>query len=222
MLKIRNRLAHRRKSDAGDALLVMSIFFCIFFTLCAGLAIDLTKAVQTKGQYQLMAQDATSAAARNVDLKGNIKPVAVNDVISVYNARFAGVARNDTEVGTYDATSGGRGQCKTVKVPGAGEKTAPYMILTIANRMGDNANNRRQSDSHASWTSEDGKLVSDLSNPDYDGDAHRYYSVRAEIWDTSPNFMMGMWGRPCQQLYTTVSSVTFGSQEDVDDFDDEK
>lgn len=199
------KVFNRRINDRADAILVMSIMFVPFFFLCAGFAMDLTKAVYVKQQYQIMGQEATTAATRQLNVNGSITEAAVSVVVKTYTERFNG-ARNDS----LEATSGGRGLCPTVKTP-EGIKQAPYMIITI--------DGGRNNDGVAPviYKSANGAIPTNPSSGNYNP-TEKYYSISAKVYDTAPNLIMGMFNRPCQMIESDASSIAFGSQEDIEDF----
>ena len=197
----------QRQNDHGDAILVMSVILVPFFFLTAGFAMDLTKAVYVKQQYQIMSQEATTAAARNIDSSGSLTPQAAAATVRTYTERYSG-ARNDSREGT----SGGRGVCPTVETPD-GVKRAPYMVITInGGRNGDGVQ-------PVIYKSEAGSIPTVPSAGNF-APGSRYYSIKATIYDASPNLILGMFNRPCQNITSDVSSISFGSQEDLNDFQD--
>ena len=212
----------RRRSDRGDAILVMSVIFVPFFFLAAGFAMDLTKAVYVKEQYQTMGQEATTAAARNIDSKGSITEAAPAAVVQTYQDRFNGTSttavnqENGNNYSTLEGSVGVRNSsCTTVKV-GNQTYNAPYMVITLSGGRNDLDSVNGTSYSPV-YTSEAYGAPVLKTGTVYDP-SKRYYTISAVIYDTAPNLMLGMFGVPCQQTVSTVSSITFGSQEDVYDF----
>jgi len=200
----------RKNSDTADAILTMGVIFIMFLLLCAGFAVDLQKAVWAKGQYQQMGQDATTAGTRLILSNGGIQESGVKKAVDTYMARFTGV-NADGGVSTKEATVGARSSvCNKVDVNGT-EKNAPYMELTLSK---DRAFNTDVNTS-VKYVSEGGAspvAISGVYNP-----AQKYHVLNARIWDSAPNLIMNMFGRPCQQIISDVSSVSFGSQEDLKD-----
>lgn len=222
-MKFLPNLRKRARSDRGDAILVMSILFIPFMFLITGFAMDLTKAVYVKQQYQIMGQEATSAATRTVDTKGSIKSTAVQQVVNVYAERFAGIDSSGINSGNGDNYSTREGSqsvrtsvCTTVTLPNGQVKQAPYMELSLNGGRND-IDNVNSSALEARYTSEGGAVPVPTTGYPYNTTV-RYYAINATVWDTSPNLIMGMFARPCQQVKSVVSSITFGSQEDVFDF----
>lgn len=217
-----NRLKFRRRSDRGDALLVMSIIFVPFMFICVGFAMDLTKAVYVKQQYQIMGQEATTAAARNLNSNGSITNSAAAQVVQVYADRFKGKdsstvnSGNSNNFSTNEATYGVRDSaCQTVTLEDGSTKPAPYMVITLNGGRND-VDNLNGTTNEVVYVSEGGAAPT-IRSGTYN-DFARYYTISARIYDTAPNLLLGMFGKNCQQVVSEVSSVTFGSRNDVDSF----
>lgn len=229
MLKLVEKIRNRQTSDRADAIFVASVIFIPFMFIMSGFAMDITKAVYVKQQYQIMGQEATSAAARAIDPDGSIRPDAPQIMVNTYRDRFTGSDSDSVNASyggdTLEGTAGVRNSnCRTVEVDTNGDGdgdtvfNAPYMTITLDGGRNDIAG-INGTPIAATWTSEGYGAPVQKTGTTYDQNV-RYYSMSATIWDTAPNLILGMFGSPCQVVKTEVSSVTFGSQEDLDDFTD--
>ena len=200
---MRKLLQRRRREDRADAILTMSIIFVGLFALCAGFAIDISKSVYVKSSFQVMAQEATSEAARFVDARGMLTQEAASAVPGYYTAQFDGEAG-----GMARANEGGR--CQTVNVNGTDYK-APYMEITLSEARGAGGVTPPVT---YKWDPTNGFRASSGSYLS----TGTYRVVTAKVWDTAPHLMLGIVGLDCQSTFSEVSSITFGSQEDVENF----
>lgn len=228
MNRIRKRKAQNQES--GDGIFVMSVIFTMFFALVMGFAIDISKAVYVKGSHVNLAQEAASEAVRKVGVTGSLSspdnPLedgtnSVSAFIDYYNLGFT----NNGTGGEIQALSR-RGRCTTVDVPGVGETAAPYIEIQLYSKRGSKYDPEIERTGYYwkpgmdSSNPGEGLPSSDPTAPAYNSSA-TYRVISAKVWDTSPNVMLGIFGLDCQQTLADVNSITFGSQEDVDNWEGE-
>lgn len=220
MLSVSNllkRAIERKRSDAGDAILVMSVIFIPFFFIVIGFSIDLTKAVYVKQQYQTMAQEAANDAASQILENGSIRESAVDSAVYNYtqrrfsdddSAKYHFNETNELIDKEYNST-----KCAKIYYEDK-EYDAPLMFITLSGGRGQNDTVRpvEYMSSNGLWA----QLIKDGENVYSENDIYR--KMELTVYDTSPNLIMGMFGRGCQYTTSTVSSVQFGSNEDSNDW----
>lgn len=213
-----SRVKHRRVSDLGDAILVMSVIFVPFFFIVAGFAIDLSKAAYVKQQYQTMAQEAANDAARQINEKGSIKESAVDN--AVYNYTQRRFEDDDSNKEHFSETKElmdkeyNSDRCAKIYHEGK-EYDAPLMFITISGGRGQNDTVPpvRYMSSNGLWAY---PVVSDVDTGYSDSNIYR--KIELTVYDSSPNLIMGMFGRGCQYTKSVVNAVQFGSNEDANDW----
>jgi Flp pilus assembly protein TadG len=199
----------------------MGIIFVPFIMIVAGLAMDLSKSVYAKSSFQSFSQEAANNATRTVNNQGDLTFASVRNFIDYYNAQTnnqsGGVDLSGTTPATKDgeaavwSQTGRTGPCQKVKGPAGDDKTAPYIQLNFYNKRSYKQDS--SADSQESFVSEGGSYPTTPSSF-----TPGLKVLTATVYDSVPNIMLGMAGKPCQRIISNVSSVVFLSQEDVDKF----
>ena len=205
------RFIRKRLNDRGDGILTMSVILIPIFMISIAFSVDLTKATYVKQQFEKQAQDATSVGIRSIGVDGSLTADAPRLVVNEYQRFFN--EENVTRESAFRST-----KCSEIpkeKILG-GEPTgesyeAPYMEITIYGGR----NSKDAQDRGATWVFAGGELI--RAPMEYVPSAHaeKQRSVKAVVWDTSPNYFFGVIGMPCQYVRSTVSSIAFGGNEEL-------
>lgn len=226
MQKLLSILKKRNASDTAAATLVVGIVSILFLCLCMGFALDLTKNAYIKNAQTSKAQESVEAAVKTVDSRGSLAnfnmdktgqiPDVVYKVASAYKDQNS-ANYNNSLVGEGDhlddAASFNSEQCSTRNIIKWGSSTPqpaklPYMVVKVDQTRGfDNATDS------VVYTIEGNEAPIKRAGNFRSGAS--YHVVSAEIHDASANFMMGMFGMPCQSYTSKVSAISFGSQQDL-------
>lgn len=194
------------KRDKGDAILVTAIIAIPFLYLCMGIAIDLANMVIQKNAYTNVAQRGADAAIRQIGNQGSLGPKNAGDTalpssVKTFISTYKAEGLNRAEIQKSD-------RCKSMEIPGLGKKTMPYMEITLDTKR----NVGISSPEAVKYVSEGNKAPTLVQNAPY----KRYIALSAVVYDASPNLILGMFNEGCQLYKSTISSIAFGSQEDVD------
>lgn len=202
------------KKDKGDAIFITILVSLILILGVAGLVLDLGKNVVFRTNYTSIAQTASQSAVKKINAKGSLTAESYSEFITDYYSKAHGVPHNKTKFFTNG--------CK-ITVPGVNnskpfEYTSPYFKIALSGNRGDSISKDPFKASNKTYIHGTGKeIMSQISNlkTTLQGNNTVYRVFNVEVFEAIPNFMLGMMGMDCQQLNINVSSVAFGSQEDL-------
>lgn len=196
---------NKRNKDRASATLVTGIISFMFLALCMGTALDISKNSFLSGSFKTRAQQASQASLKTLDARGGLKSTAANSFVTEYI--------NDGIGDESKYFSSNTGQCRTMDVDGWDGKTVsnaklPYIVIKFDTDR--KVGNTSGGPVYVSTNGDTPKLVSGKFDV-----ATKYTVINAKVTDAAPNFMLGMFGVPCQKFSPNVSSITFGSTQDL-------
>jgi hypothetical protein len=193
------------RKDVASATLVTGIISALFISLCAGLAIDVSKNVYLKESFTSRAQQSTQVAIKEMNSRGSLKVSAPAKLVTEYSgiSSTSSYERDETKVWT--------GSCTTRSITSWDGKeltaTMPYIVIRMDTQRA------LGTVSNVVWVSEGGgtpEIVSGTYDPTV-----KYSVIAADVHDSSANLMLSMFGMPCQDYDQKVSAISFGSVSDL-------
>jgi len=189
------------KTDKADSTLIIFLISIPLVLIVMGFVSDLNKNVNARIVFSTSAQESAQASIRTVDSSGSLNKNTVYAFINEYKRQS-----NPSTAHTNDIASLKSETCNTVMVDGI-ERQAPYIKITLGNERGES-----QPAASTFYTSENFNTSTiDGARPS----PGNYKVINAEVYDSSTNDW-GIFGLPsCQTHHSTVSAVSFGSNEDI-------
>lgn len=197
------KLMNTLNDDKADSALIIFLLSIPLLLIVMGFVTDLNKNVNAKIAFNTAAQESAQSSVRTVNAAGSLNSEAATAFVNEYNYQISPSGSHTNEIGAYKSET-----CNTVMVNGT-EQKAPYIQIKLNAERGSNAKGSGASSETA--TSIGGGALSNLDRLNNTGD---YKVISAEVYDTSTN-NWAFFGLPnCQTHHSTVSAVTFGSNED--------
>jgi hypothetical protein len=188
------------RNDRADSVLVTVILTMPALMLGAGFAADMSKSAYVSTSYSSMAQRSVETAVTSINAKGSLDNNSVRKFVSEFQNQSNGSTSHTNET----LTSGPTG-CSTRVINGV-TRQLPYMEITLGTARG----NSSIGDTTA-WKIPDGTSVTNqVLDPKV-----KYKVISADVYTGSPNFILGMFGVPCQYLKSSVSAISFGDNTDL-------
>lgn len=189
------------KRDSANAVLVTVIIAMPFIMIAAGFAADMSKSAYVSSSYSSMAQRSAETAVKSINSRGSLDNNSVRKFISEFEAQngISTLHTDETLQAGTDTT------CSSRVIDGATRKL-PYYEITLGTARGAGAVGAT-----SVWKIPTGAAV---ANKTLDP-AAKYKVISATVYTGSPNFILGMFGTPCQYLKSPVSAISFGDQEDL-------
>lgn len=208
------RVVERSDRDRGSSTLIIAIIGGAVLVFMAFACIDIASIGYMKNQQNSQAQDAAEAGAAVLTPTGSLSSASALRVAEQYLERRHGdgsaVWRNSSNPLAPKAV--GNGPCSTRLINGA-KVQVPYIVVKLARKraLGTTA--------EVTYTYRNGQWVggvdaSGLPLP-VANRAVVYNVANVTVYDTATTTMMANFGKPCQNLTSTVSATTFGSNEDL-------
>lgn len=217
-------MAGVRRRDRGAAALAAMVLSSMFLILLVSLALDLSKNTMMKHSQDNQTQDSSTVAVKQVDSRGSLGQISVAALVDEY-LTMRGDNPSKAAAGGPEPSLDGlnlfrNGGCQTREVNGE-EVQVPYIRITLE------PDRKFSSLGKVVFTYKNGAFVGGMETnvngelvPKSDGGNFSndtvYRVIHAETYDQTSNLMMGMFGKPCQQLTSSTSSIAFGNQEDLD------
>lgn len=192
------KLIARLKKDAGDAVLTTVVIAMPAIMIAVGFAADTSKSAYVSSSYTSMAQRSAQTAVSAINSRGSLDNNSVRKFISEFRTQSGGSAFHTNETLQAETST----VCSTREINGVTKKL-PYVEVTLKTARGSSTGTTK-------WTIENGQSVVDQPL----GSA-KYKVISADVYTGSPNFILGMFGTPCQFLKTSVNAISFGSNEDL-------
>lgn len=190
----------RLKKDSANAVLVTVIIFMPLLMIAVGFAADMSKSSYVKNSYVTMSQKSADTAVSAINGRGSLDNAAVQKFVSEFKAQSGGSDFHTNETLSYSSSD----TCST-KVINNVERDLPYIEVKLETARGEG------SISTEAYGIERGAAVPTKNlNPNV-----KFKVISADVYTASPNFMLGMFGTPCQYLKSSVSAISFGSNEDL-------
>lgn len=196
------------RSSRGDSVLVPAMISSILVIALAGLVMDMSKNFAAKDTFSVMAQQSANASVKTADHRGSLNW----DVLPVIEKEYK--EQKFGKEGTADAVAlSGRGGCNTAMIDLSGdgnrdtEVKLPYYKVTLETGRGVNSDPEHKRMVHFT--------EGQTPHPPELSPGVKYTSVNVVVYDSVSNFVLSMVGMPCQTIESNVSSITFGSMEDV-------
>lgn len=218
-MKIFKNLKKRLKSDTASGTFIIFIIMLPIFLMAMGFAFDVAKNGYVKSQYNEMLQNVSTEAVRYVGTNGTLAGgssamLVAQNVVNKYEHFMAEEnPSTSTIMSAYNRPIGSDSSapaCSTLEIDGA-TRQLPFMKISFSgDRHGAIGSEATTENVYWSPREEGGNLQGTLAN-----DLINLHSVNVEVYDASPNFLLGMFGMNCQKLDFKISSITFGNQEDV-------
>lgn len=193
------KILKKLKKDSADAVLVTVIMSMPAIMVAVGFAADMSKSSYVKASYVEMTQKSAETAVASINARGSLDNSSVRAFVNEFKTLSAGSASHTNET---LAPSGG--PCTKNVIDGV-ERDLPYMEVRLGTARG-----AGDVGSTAVWKIEDGTSVIDKPLG-----SSKYKVITADVYTGSPNFILGMFGTPCQYLKSSVSAISFGSNEDL-------
>lgn len=189
------------KKDSADAVLVTIIIAMPAIMVAAGFAADMAKSAYVSSSYSSMAQRAAETAISQINASGSLDNNSVKKFVSEFRAQDSGSASHTNETLQANTST----VCNTRVINGV-KRQLPYIEAHLGTARG---TSNVQSD--VVWQIENGKAVTNQAlNPSI-----KYRVISADVYTGSPNFILGMFGVPCQYLKSPVSAIAFGDNVDL-------
>lgn len=189
------------KKDSADAVLVTVIISMPAIMIGVGFAADMSKSAYVSSSYSSMAQRSAETAISTINARGSLDNSSVRKFVSEFRAQAGGSTYHTDE--TLSASSSA--PCSTRKINGVDRKL-PYMEIRLGTERGagDVGTTNR-------YTIEaDENVVDKVLSPSV-----KYKVITGNVYTGSPNFILGMFGVPCQYLESPVSAIAFGNNGDL-------
>lgn len=195
-----HKIMQRSKSDAADSALVIFVVLVPLLIIIMGFVSDLNKNVNARAAFTTAAQESAQSSIRTVDGSGNLNQSTVNAFVTEYRYQVNPAAEHTNEISAYKSAS-----CDTVNVNGV-QRKAPYIVVHFeGERSGSSVA------TSGTWVIE-GATGTIPTNVSITGASK---VIEAEVYDSSVN-NWGVFGLPqCQTHHSTVSAISFGSNEDL-------
>lgn len=189
------------KKDSADAVLVTVIITMPLIMIAVGFAADMSKSAYVSSTYSSMSQRSVETAISSINAKGSLDNSSVRKFVSEFREQSKGSAfHTDETLGASGPTA-----CSVQKINGVDRKL-PYMEVTLGTARGNSTVGTT-----TSWKIPDGAGVTDqILDPKV-----KYKVISADVYTGSPNFILGMFGVPCQYLKSSVSAISFGDNSDL-------
>lgn len=192
------------RSDSADSILITSIICAPLMGMFFCIATDSAKNVYTGNYYNTIAQASVETAVKTIDAKGNLVPAyTIPAFIKEFDNQIEGTAQKNTHTAEANSYTG---RCTTAEIHGV-ERKLPYYEVSLSTDRG--VKNKASS---KTWKIEAG------SKPSYAvpaGSPNAFRVVSADVYTSSSNIALGMFGRPCQLFKTSVSAIAFGDNVDL-------
>lgn len=195
------KLRAKLKKDSANAVLVTVIMSMPLLMIVTGFAADMSKSAYVSSSYSSMAQRSAETAVKAIDARGSLDNNSVRKFIDEFK-----VQNDPSKYHTNETLNASKsGTCSTRKINGV-ERELPYYEITLGTARG-----QGQVGSTLVWQISADEAVKDkYLRPDV-----KYKVINATVYTGSPNFILGMFGTPCQYLKSPVSAISFGDQADL-------
>lgn len=197
--------------DAGDTILITSVICAPIIALMFGLAADTSKNVYTSNYYNTVAQASVETAVKTIDPKGNLSHTkAIPAFINEFNKQIKGtsVDPNNPDAKHTVEGNGYVGKCTTAEIDGV-ERKLPYYEITLSSGRG-----QKNQVTTKTWKIENGDDMF-FTLPGYAGGTFRV--IDADVYTSTGNVALSMFGQPCQLFKSQVSAIAFGDNVDLDE-----
>jgi hypothetical protein len=189
------------KTDSADAVLVTVILAMPGIMIAAGFAADMSKSAYVSSTYSSMAQRSSETAVSTINARGSLDNDSVRKFVSEFRTQ-AKVSKYHTDETLQAETSS---VCSTRNIRGV-ERKLPYIEVRLGTARGAN-----DEGTTTIWNvPADKEVVDKVLNPKI-----KYKVISADVYTGSPNFILGMFGQPCQYLKSPVSAISFGDNADL-------
>lgn len=188
------------KKDSGNAVLVTVVMAMPALMVAVGFAADMSKSAFVASSYASMSQRSVETAVSSINARGSLD----NDSVRKFVSEFKIQSKSSTYHTDETLRNSEGGVCSTREIDGV-KRDLPYMEVRLGTARG--TGNVGQT---YKWTIEDGDSVIDKTLG-----SSKYKVISADVYTGSPNFILGMFGTPCQYLKSSVSAISFGNNEDL-------
>lgn len=189
------------KKDSADAVLVTVIISMPAIMIAVGFAADMSKSAYVSSSYSSMAQRSAETAISTINANGSLGNVSVQKFVSEFRAQSSGSTFHTDETLAAESAD----SCNTRTIDGI-ERKLPYMEVRLGTNRG-----AGDVGATAKWTiAADESVVGKALDPKI-----KYRVISADVYTGSPNFILGMFGVPCQYLKSPVSAIAFGDNSDL-------
>lgn len=206
----------RYRKDSGDAIFIVIFISLIFILVITGLVVDIGKNVVMKGNYNNYAQESAEVAVKEITARGSLNEKAyqtfVREYVSkTYSTTPAGLNAINPKTGRPVLETG----CK-LKIPTSGgayeviDYTGPYFELSLSDKRAGGTKFATVKGTANEVINQTARIAEDLK-----AEPTKLRVLNVTMYESTPNFLLGMAGFPCQQFNVEVSSIAFGSQEDL-------
>lgn len=194
-------LRAKLKKDSANAVLVTVVMAMPLIMIAVGFAADMSKSAYVSSSYSSMAQRSAETAVKSINSRGSLDNNSVRKFVSEFEAQDGDSTFHTNE--TLQASK--LSTCSTRVIDGVNRKL-PYYEITLGTARGVGAVGAT-----SVW-----KIGSGATIPNKVLDpAAKYKVISATVYTGSPNFILGMFGTPCQFLKSPVSAISFGDQADL-------
>lgn len=190
------------KKDSADAVLITVILSMPAIMIGVGFAADMSKSAYVSSSYSSMAQRSAETAISTINARGSLDNNSVRKFVSEFRAQSAGSTFHTDETLSAESSA----PCSTRKINGIDRKL-PYMEIRLDTNRG--AGESSASTYRYTVEADESVVNKALSS------TVKYKVISASVYTGSPNFILGMFGVPCQYLESPVSAIAFGSNEDL-------
>lgn len=195
------KLLNRLRRDAGDTILITSVICAPIIALMFGLAADTAKNVYTSNYYHTVAQASAETAVKEINAKGHLDYTdAIPAFINEFKKQTTASESHTGEANTYT------GRCSTAEIDGVERKLPYYEIKLSTGRGVNNTSNTR------TFKFEDGQPFM-FSLIGYMG---KFRVIDADVYTSTGNVALSMFGQPCQIFKSSVSAIAFGDNVDLE------
>lgn len=200
-------LLKKFRRDSADTVLITSVICAPIIAMMFGIAADTSKNVYTSNYYNTVAQASVETAVKTIDPKGNLShtkaiPALVREFENQVKGTSADPAKHTVEGNGYV------GKCTTAEIDGV-ERKLPYYEITLSSGRGQNNQATTKT-----WKFETGDDMF-FTLPGYVGGTFRV--IDADIYTSTGNIALSMFGQPCQVFKSQVSAIAFGDNADLEE-----
>lgn len=191
------------KSSRGDSSLIIFVIAIPLIMVFLGFSVDVSKSINAGNAYKAMSQNSAETAVKSVNANGSLNNASVKSFVNEYKNQANPSDSHTNETNVYKSKT-----CDTAVIDGV-ERKLPYMVIKLGT---DRSIDDKGVTTGSTWTVENYQIPEDKQLG-----STKYKVISADVYDSSTNFF-GIFGLPaCQVHQSTVSAISFASNEDLDE-----
>lgn len=196
------KLFKKLKMDSADSILTPFVIALPLLLMIFGFGFDVSKNIWAKNSYTSSAQASVQAAVKTINARGSLSNDSVRKVVSEFKIQNGYSASHTREAAAFETAA-----CSTAEIDGVKRKL-PYYEIKLETARGNNG----------MAISDTWKIEANNSVPNKTLPANaKYRVVSADIYTSTQNSWMGVFGVPCQVFKSSVSAIAFGNNQDLID-----